>query len=110
MQRVLRDARTPGQATLIETTDDLDIAITHVEDVGDLLDHNKALATHNGKGIGRNKDEWRHLAKIPMTVWYELMRQRIVSEDGRSVTDQAALRRWLNDSDNRYFRTTEGKA
>ena len=110
MRRVLLDEHNPDQRTYVETNDEGDIAVTHVEDVGDLLDANKALANHNGKHIGRNKDEWRHLARIPMTVYFELMRQKIISEDGYSIVDQKAFRRWLNDPDNRYFRTSEGKA
>lgn len=110
MKRVLHDDLNPYQRTHIETNDLGEIAVTHVEDVGDLLDANKALATHNGKHIGRNKDEWRHLARIPMSVYMELMRQKVISDDGHSVVDQKALRRWLNDPENRYFRTSEGKA
>lgn len=43
----------------------------------------------------------QRVASIPMTVYWELKRTGIVD-------DQAALRRWLNDPDNRFFRTRPG--
>jgi hypothetical protein len=106
---VLRDDLTPHVVTRIETNDLGEIAVTHVEDIGDVLEANKRQALDFGKGFGRNKDEWRHLARIPMTVYVELIKQKVISEDGATVTDPAAFKRWLNDRDNLFFRTSEGK-
>lgn len=41
------------------------------------------------------------VASIPLSVYYELKRKGIAD-------DPAALKKWLNDSDNRVFRTREG--
>ncbi len=45
--------------------------------------------------------EGQRVASIPMTVYWELKRRGVVD-------DQGALRRWLNDPDNRFFRTRPG--
>lgn len=45
--------------------------------------------------------EMSRVASIPLSVYYELKRQGIVD-------DQKAFKKWLNDPDNRAFRTREG--
>lgn len=47
------------------------------------------------------KGDVHHVASIPMTVFMELKRKGIVD-------DEAAFKRWLNDRDNRVFRTRPG--
>lgn len=109
MAEVLRSEFYPWLATVIEATEDGAIAVTHTEDVTDFIEANKAEALAVGRGIGRNKDEWRKVASIPLTIWHELVKQGIVTADGCRVIDEAKFRRWLNDSDNRFLRTCEGK-
>jgi hypothetical protein len=41
------------------------------------------------------------VASIPLSVYYDLKRRGIAD-------DPVALRKWLNDGDNRVFRTREG--
>jgi len=41
------------------------------------------------------------VASIPLSIYYDLKRQGIVD-------DPVRLKRWLNDSDNKYFRTRGG--
>jgi hypothetical protein len=43
----------------------------------------------------------RKVASIPLTIWMDLYRKGI-------TRDRKAFRRWLNDSDNRVFRTAPG--
>lgn len=43
----------------------------------------------------------KKVASIPLNLYFELKQQGIVD-------DQAAFRRWLNDRDNRHFRTHPG--
>lgn len=45
--------------------------------------------------------EMARVASIPLSVYYDLKRQGIVD-------DQKAFKKWLNDPDNRVFRTREG--
>lgn len=42
------------------------------------------------------------VASIPLVVWADLVKRGIAD-------DPVALKRWLNDPDNRYFRTAPGK-
>ena len=61
--------------------------------------------------VERNKNEYKEtpnkyrdvnkVASLPLTVYYELKRQGIAD-------DPKAMRKWLNDSDQRVFRTRAG--
>lgn len=62
-----------------------------------------------GKAQYRTMDErtpWKgdmhHVARIPMTVYAELVQRGI-------TRDPAAMKRWLNDRDNQVFRTRPGR-
>jgi hypothetical protein len=66
-----------------------------VQDVSEIADLNKFFANEGYKpGM-----ELRRVASIPLVIYYELKRKGIVG-------DKAAFKRWLNDRDNRVFRTT----
>ena len=67
--------------------------------VDDLVELNKRL--HNAADKGWKGDLHR-VASIPMNLYWELKERGILD-------DQKALRRWLNDPDNRYFRTRPGR-
>jgi hypothetical protein len=65
-----------------------------------------AIAEVNKKEIAGSsaRDGWGEMAKVaslPLTVYYDLKRRGILG-------DQKALTKWLNDSENRLFRTREG--
>lgn len=81
---------------------DDDLLVRHEQNVEDILDANKREAIDNPKGM-RPGGNARKVASIPLVVWVELERQGIAQ-------DQARLRRWLNDPDNRFFRTSQGRA
>jgi hypothetical protein len=66
--------------------------------IGDRLDLNKALYTDPASGWG----EGRRVASIPNLVWEELVRNG-------TAQDNKKLKAWLNDPDNRAFRTRPGK-
>ena len=66
--------------------------------IGDRLDINKALYNDPSSGWG----EGRRVASIPNIVWEELQRNGIAD-------DPKKLKAWLNDPDNRAFRTRPGK-
>lgn len=46
--------------------------------------------------------EWSKVASIPMTLFYRLKQQGIID-------DPAAMKKWLNDPDNKLFRTRPGR-
>lgn len=51
---------------------------------------------------GNWKGDMHRVAQIPMPLYWELQEKGILD-------DQAAFKRWLNDPDNRFFRTRPGK-
>lgn len=59
------------------------------------IEENKAQFNHSQK-----KGELRHVASIPPTVYWELEKAGIAS-------DPNALRRWLDDPDNRVFKVMD---
>ena len=44
----------------------------------------------------------RHVAEIPMVIYQKMVREG-------SINDKKALKKWLNDPDNKMFRTWKGK-
>ena len=64
---------------------------------------NEKLAEHRpGSMIGNTQRHMQEVAQLPLPVVHQLMRE------GR-WRDDKAMRKWLNDPDNRCFRTTGGK-
>ena len=59
-------------------------------------EHNDAPALGNS-----GKETFVKVASIPLVIWNELRRNGI-------ARDPVALKRWLNDPDNRFFRTRAG--
>lgn len=80
-----------------DTTDTF--TIERAEDVEPLVDTNLALANMQPE---RWSGEWHHVASIPATVLQELRQQGILRDPQR-------FRAWLNDRDNRRFRTRSGR-
>ena len=75
-----------------------------VQDVTEIVEANKRV---------QNLDtgKWRtftEVANIPLTKWLELQRKGIMDLHGK-IKDQKAMKRWLNDSENKYFRTRLGR-
>jgi hypothetical protein len=66
-----------------------------VQDIEDITDINKALANE----AVPHGQELRRVASIPLILVYELKRKGIWG-------NQERMRKWLNDRDNRVFRTT----
>ena len=69
------------------------------QEVTDLVENNKADFNAAASGW---KGEMHKVASIPMNVYFDLKEKGILD-------DPAALKRWLNDSDNRFFRTKAGR-
>ena len=46
--------------------------------------------------------EWNKVASIPLSIYFELKAQG-------KLDDDAYMKRWLNDPENRYFRTRPGQ-
>lgn len=76
-----------------------------VQEVGGITDENKELYNLGQRRYG----DMGRVAQIPIVVWEELMRQGIVSRDGSRILEPKKFKAWLNDSDNRAFRTRPGR-
>lgn len=46
--------------------------------------------------------EWTRVASIPMSIYFKM------KAEGK-LDDEAFMKRWLNDPDNKYFRTRSGE-
>lgn len=69
------------------------------QDVTDLLELNKAAASQQESGW---RGDWHHVAEIPLNLFYELKAKGIADDPKR-------FKAWLNDPENRFFRTKLGR-
>jgi hypothetical protein len=75
--------------------------IENIIDATDVIEENKA--TFNQYDEKANwKGDMHKVASIPMALFYDLKKQGIID-------DPARLKAWLNDPDNRFFRTRPGR-
>jgi hypothetical protein len=84
-----------------EDPDGNDMILEDVQDVTEILDHNKAERHMHDERSGWKGDMHR-VASIPLVVWAELKREGI-------ATDTKRLKKWLDDPDNMAFRTRPGR-
>lgn len=77
--------------------------IETVQDVEPLLEVNKALANDAPLRWG----EWTHVASLPSVIVIELTKQGIMAGPGH-IADPPRFKKWLNDRNNRLFRTRHG--
>lgn len=73
-------------------------------DVEDLVDTNKYEHNLHDGANSPWKGDIHRVASIPMPIWEDLRRKGMLPHQ-----DEAAFRRWLNDPDNRAFRTRPGR-
>lgn len=76
------------------------VTVEHRQDVTELVDANKR--EFNQWDERSRWGEGRKVAEIPMVTYMELVRAGI-------ARDPAALKKWLNDPDQRVFRTSPGR-
>lgn len=76
-------------------------------DVEDIVERNKAIhamtderARFGGDGLGPQ------VAEIPLVIYYDLIQKGILDHEGNGGK---AFKHWLNDSENRFFRTRPGR-
>ena len=74
------------------------------QDVTGLVEFNKMLQNENTGRWG----ELTMVAQIPLTVLEDLQRKGVI-DSMWNLRDEPGFRRWLNDADNRFFRTKLGK-
>ena len=77
------------------------------QDITDILEDNNNQRKYTDKRTRWGDDLFDNkIASIPLTVFDELNKRGIVR--GFQVIDQKAFKKFLNDPDNRVFRTREG--
>jgi len=80
----------------------------HVTDKGEYVVETRqdatAIAKQNKRQYNDNDGRWgdmQRVASIPLSVYYDLKRKGIAD-------DPKAMKKWMNDPDNRVFRTRSG--
>lgn len=74
--------------------------IEQVQDASRIIEQNNAQRNLTDRNT--RWGEWSKVATIPMNIWADL--------NAKGITrDKAAFKRWLNDPENRFFRTREGQ-
>ena len=76
------------------------------QDVSDIIERNKQEYNTNTSKWGNDVFD-NKIASIPMTVVDDLNKKGIMR--GFHVLDQKKFFAWLNDPDNRFFRTKQGR-
>lgn len=83
------------------------ITLETISDYTDVVEFNKA--SHNSiDERARWGSDLNHCARIPLEILFDLKRQGILGE-GFAVKDNKRFRAWLNDSDNKAWRTRPGR-
>lgn len=97
-KRIISDDAFTGIKTFMTYDADTDEAVISKEqDMTAIIEQNKQEFNAAPERFG----EWSKVGSIPLSVYYELDRKGILK-------DQKALAKWLNDPDNRAFRTRPG--
>tara|TARA_R110000868_G_scaffold274277_1_gene533505 strand:- start:1500 stop:1823 length:324 start_codon:yes stop_codon:yes gene_type:complete len=105
MAKILGTDKIKKRQSIAHNTDD-GIVIATEQDITEIIEQNKreynASSTTWGDGdVFSNK-----IASIPFTVIDELNKQKIMR--GFHVVDSKRFKAWLNNPDNRFFRTKQG--
>lgn len=79
-------------------------AIETRQDLSGLVEVAKSVANDRTGGWG----ELTHIAWLPPVIQMRLMQKGILGKGGQ-ILDDVAYRKWLNDPDNRAFRTKLGR-
>jgi len=100
MDRLLLDADYGARRTqIMHTQSDNEVVIETLQNVDDILDITKQQYNDSaGERFGTRAQ----VARIPAVVWGDLVRSGI-------AFDPVAFKKWLNDFDNRVWRTRPGR-
>jgi hypothetical protein len=104
----MTDKKISNGITTTDFRDDGDqLIVTQEQNITDILEANKAdyNATDSRAGWGDTLNN--RVARIPLAVFTDLEKKGITR--GLTVIDMKRFKDWLNDPDNRVFRTRAGK-
>lgn len=99
--RIISENAAIGQKQVWHDHEDGSVTIQTVQKVDDVAEANKKTFNQFDERAGW-KGEMHRVASIPMSVFYDLKRKGIID-------DPVAMKKWLNDADNRVFRTRPGQ-
>ena len=96
-----------GNPTPVDTfhsnADETEFTINTRQDVEPILEENKQAYNNYGDLLTPGKaGEGVRVASIPLTVWTQWMKET----NGEMQRDHNLMKRYLNDPDNKYLRTT----
>jgi hypothetical protein len=105
MKRVLSVDPLTKSAEIATDDGEGGLIITTTQDCTDIIENNKAQYAQTDE---REKyGDWAKVASIPLAVFQDLNSLGICK--GFAVVDQKKFKDWLNDPENRYFRTRPGR-
>tara|TARA_R110000772_G_scaffold51719_1_gene118698 strand:- start:664 stop:984 length:321 start_codon:yes stop_codon:yes gene_type:complete len=100
-KRLVSENAEIGQKQYWHDHDDGSVTIETVQKVDNVAEANKEV--YNQVDAKANwKGDMHRVASIPMAIFYDLQRKGILN-------DPAAMKKWLNNPDNRVFRTRPGQ-
>ena len=103
--RVLDDGSESGVMEFYHFDPDTNgFVIEQRQDVTGLIETNKRLYNDSDGKFG----EWNLVARFPMTVLWDLMQRGILDRGFRCINEKA-FGKWLNDPENRVWRTKGGR-
>ena len=104
MKKTLTNDPISGKKTYMQW-DGADTHVVTEQKVDDILEHNKRQANDwkSGSMIGNTQHHHQKVAEIPATLYYDL-----INRLGDPRQNMDAWKRWLNDPENRFFRSTGG--
>jgi hypothetical protein len=82
-----------------------EFAIETVQDVTQIVEENRE--NYKLRGGERWKYFQNHVAQIPTSIYYDLIRRGIIDE--KEDPEMKRLMKWLDDPDNQAFRTRPGR-
>ena len=93
----------PGRRTDMYEHNDGRVTFDTVQDVEPILEYNKMMMNEYGDKLTPGKrGTWHKVASVPVNVW----EQWLLDTDNAIQKDKKLLSKYLNDPDNRFFRTS----
>jgi len=105
-KRLLNFDKSTGKETWLHDNIDGGFTVEQKQHVKQVIETAKAKANEYERGslIGNTQRHWQQVAEIPSSIYLEL-RQRF----GDPRDNPKDWKKWLNDYNNRYFRTSGGR-
>jgi hypothetical protein len=108
MKKVLQVDSLTKTADIAQSDGEGGLVITTTQDVTEIIEQNKSdYAQMDERSRWSGEVFGNHIARIPLSVFQELNQQGICQ--GFAVLDQKKFKAFLNNPDNRHFRTRPGR-